>query len=123
MTPQCTLYDKMLYGIIMTGPYKCTQISWSTVKTLAIVSVLTMPDLMAVWQPGVVGGSLYTHHPTTTMTIKSDHPQNGHLTHQGRDDMAAILQTIFLNENFRILNSISQKYLPNGVIDNMAALV
>ena len=37
--------------------------------------------------------------------------------------MAAILQTIFLNENFRILNNISRKYLPNDVIDNMAALV
>ena len=50
------------------------------------------------------------------------------LTHRGLDKMAApladdIFQCISLNENFLILNKISLKYVPQGLIDNMAALV
>ena len=43
--------------------------------------------------------------------------QNGH--HFAND----IFKCIFLNENFWILNSISLKYIPYGLIDNLAALV
>ena len=32
-------------------------------------------------------------------------------------------EDIFKNENFRILNKISLKYVPYGLIDNMASLV
>ena len=35
----------------------------------------------------------------------------------------AIFNCIFLNETFWILNKISLKYVPHGLIDNMAALV
>ena len=47
------------------------------------------------------------------------------LTHWGRDKMATddIFKRISLNENFQILNKISLKYVPLGLIDNMAALV
>ena len=34
-----------------------------------------------------------------------------------------ILKCISLNENFRILDNISLKYVPYGLIENMAALV
>ena len=50
------------------------------------------------------------------------------LTHWGRDKMAAISQVrifkcIFLNENFRVSNKISLKYVPWGLINNVTALV
>ena len=45
------------------------------------------------------------------------------LTHSGRDTMAAIFQTIFLNENVWISINISLKFVPMGPINNIPALV
>ena len=51
------------------------------------------------------------------------------LIHWGWDKMAFILQIllifqlIFLNENFKISNDISLKYVPYGLVDNMSSLV
>ena len=40
-----------------------------------------------------------------------------------RHSAVNIFKCIFLNENFRILNKISLKYVPYGLIGNMSALV
>ena len=50
------------------------------------------------------------------------------LTHWGRDKMATVSQTtlsnaIFLNENVRISIEISLKFVPEGPINNISALV
>ena len=43
--------------------------------------------------------------------------------HNGRHFPEDIFKCIFLRENFWILNKISLKYVPDDLIDNMAALV
>ena len=58
----------------------------------------------------------------TCKLVPSEHWRTP-LTDWGSDKMAAIFQCIFLNENFWILNEISLKYVPQGLIDNMASLV
>ena len=45
------------------------------------------------------------------------------LTHWGQDEMAAIFQCIFMNENVWILIKISPKFVPRGQINNIPALV
>ena len=44
------------------------------------------------------------------------------LTHWDQDKMADIFQTIFLNEDVWILNTIWLKFVPKGPIDNHTAL-
>ena len=48
---------------------------------------------------------------------------NIHLTHWGRDKMAAIFRCIFLNENVWIFITISLIFFPKGRINNIPALV
>ena len=45
--------------------------------------------------------------------------------HWGRDKIVAdyIVKCNFFNENFWILNKVSLKYVPLGLIENIAALV
>ena len=45
------------------------------------------------------------------------------LTHWGRDKMAAIFNSIFLNENVWIPIKFSLKFVPKGPINNISALV
>ena len=45
------------------------------------------------------------------------------LTHWGRDKMAAISQTIFLNGNLWISIKISLKFVPKGLFNNIPELV
>ena len=56
------------------------------------------------------------------------HLQFRHLTHWGRDKMAAFSQTtlwnaFFFNENTRISIKVSLKFVPKGPINNIPALV
>ena len=61
------------------------------------------------------------------LLISGSYRENNILTHwgprqNGRHFADDIFKCIFFNENFLILNKISLKYVPWGLIDNMAAL-
>ena len=58
------------------------------------------------------------HEATTHMHLRTLRPRQN-----GRHFADDIFKRIFLNENFWILNKISLKYVPLGLIDNMTALV
>ena len=62
----------------------------------------------------------------TSTLVTTYSRQNGMLTHwgkSGRQCTDKIFKCITLNENLKILNEISLKYVPQVLIDNMAVLV